>query len=186
MYINSIKINQKFLNEFNCPSNKSLILEFPNFIPDKFMPAFIAGYVSGDGGFCKSRTKPKSLNENARLDYNLGILGSRIFCEKLHDYLESNVKINCSLSKDKRTSELRTCNLRGYQTIHKFMLWLKKGCPYFLERKTKDWEDMVYHFHNKPSNKPHSIRLESNGIYKRNKLVWSVENDTNLFKNQIT
>lgn len=175
MAIQCKKIVDKFTYEYNCPQVKSLILEFPTFIPDEFMPAFIAGYCAGDAGLskCVSHTETDKLG-NPKITYHYGILGSDVFCEKLQEYIRNKIGLNCSLAKDKRTEKLRTCYITGFQSIHKFLLFLNKYCPYMLERKTQTWKELQEYFNTKPRMKQMSNQLCADGIYKNGVRVWEI------------
>lgn len=62
------------LNNKGCVPNKSLILTFPNNIPNDLIKHFIRGYIDGDGCLCTSNPYKIELNVLGTLDFLTGIV----------------------------------------------------------------------------------------------------------------
>jgi hypothetical protein len=90
-----IELNSKILIEdlrkLGVVQNKSLILTFPDHIPDKFMHDFIRGYFDGDGCIYNSQGR-----------IMLNFTGSEDFCKGLCSWLETNLDIKTECKQDKR------------------------------------------------------------------------------------
>lgn len=71
--------------------NKSLILTFPNHIPNEFMHDFIRGYFDGDGCIYNSQGR-----------IMLNFVGSEDFCKGFCLWLENNLNIKVKCKQDKR------------------------------------------------------------------------------------
>jgi hypothetical protein len=90
-----IELNSKILIEdlrkLGVVQNKSLILTFPDYIPDNFMHDFIRGYFDGDGCIYNSQGR-----------IMLNFVGSENFCKGLCDFLKSQLDIDVFTKQDKR------------------------------------------------------------------------------------
>lgn len=68
------------LNHWGCTPNKSLTLQFPDFLDDSLMPHFMRGYFDGDGCVCLSyQDKTPMVRAN--------VTGNKDFILKYEDYL---------------------------------------------------------------------------------------------------
>ena len=123
-----IELNSKILIEdlktLGVVQNKSLILTFPNYIPNKFMHDFIRGYFDGDGCIYNSQGR-----------IMLNFTGSEYFCKGLCSWLENNLNIKTKCKQDKRgkswylyifriTDVLKFCNYI-YQNEQELKLFRK-------------------------------------------------------------
>jgi hypothetical protein len=79
------------LTRLGCPPAKSLILRFPEFIPEGLLPHFIRGYFDGDGSLLKH-------NEYWRLSI---VCASSDFIVPLKNYIESKLGEIVLLYKNK-------------------------------------------------------------------------------------
>jgi intein/homing endonuclease len=69
--------------------NKSLILEFPDFIPDNLLKFFILGYFDGDGSFCPHYTT------EGKFQPLITFTSTKNFCISLQTYLRNKLNIPC-------------------------------------------------------------------------------------------
>ena len=104
------------LIQLGCVPNKSLILEWPNRLPDEFVSHFVRGYFDGDGCVgCQKRDKSVTLQ----------FAGSHSFITSLSSYVKSNVlnsvKANGCRSKQGNISTLVFC---GNKSAMKVLDWM--------------------------------------------------------------
>ncbi len=79
------------LEKLGVVQNKSLILTFPNHLPNAFMHDFLRGYFDGDGCIYNSQGR-----------IMLNFTGSENFCKGLCSWLETNLDITVKCKQDKR------------------------------------------------------------------------------------
>lgn len=118
---NSKKLCQDLI-KLGVVRNKSLVLSFPQFIPDELMSSFILGYFDGDGCIWNGKRKKmwvkneKKLGEmRERIVHNVKFTftGCVSFIEALQEFLvnkgivKKKTKLNYSKTKNPNTS---TCN----------------------------------------------------------------------------
>ena len=106
---------------------KSLIIEFPNFIPDELMPHFIRGYFDGDGSISYDEKRHKCHTK---------IAGTKEFCSAVSEIL---TKMNCKHNivhpkqcQDSNTYVLQTC---GNKSSLKLLSWMYDNDEFHMERK---------------------------------------------------
>lgn len=119
--INSKKLCQDLVN-LGVPRNKSLLLDFPQFMPDELMSSFILGYFDGDGCiwngkrkkmWVKNEKKPGEMRERIVHNVKFTFTGCISFIEPLQEFLVSKgivkrkTKLNYSKAKNPNTP---TCN----------------------------------------------------------------------------
>lgn len=136
----------KELRKFGVVQNKSLIIDFPKDIPNKFLRHFIRGYFDGDGGvhfgfyYCKSRKK-------YRHTFTIKFAsGSRQFLVDLLNYIRRYTKIKggSMYSKPEGSYDL-SFSVRDSFILYRFMYeGVKK--KYFLERKYKTFSKTVIYY----------------------------------------
>lgn len=110
------------LTKLGAVRNKSLILTFPDFIPDELMSSFILGYFDGDGCiwngrrkemYVKNDKKPGEMRKRIVHNVKFTFTGNFEFINALQDFLiEKNIvkkktKLNFSKANNPNTS---TCN----------------------------------------------------------------------------
>lgn len=106
---------------------KSLIIEFPNFIPDELIPHFIRGYFDGDGSISYDEKRQKCHTK---------IVGTKEFCNRISEIL---MNIDCKHNivhpkqcKDSNTFVVQTC---GNKSSLKLLSWLYDNDEFHMERK---------------------------------------------------
>lgn len=87
--VTSKELSEK-LTSVGCPTNKSLLLEFPSWIPHKLMSHFIRGYFDGDGSVWCNKSSGKSWHVNFSC-------GSITFLTALHEYLHQRLGVHGKL-----------------------------------------------------------------------------------------
>ena len=106
--------------------NKSLVLEFPNWLREDLKPHFIRGYFDGDG--CVNISKKY-------LRINFSIMSSKNFCEDMQRYLLKNgivtyVNAHCGAKK-----ETRVLRVSKKDTVKQLYNLMYKDATLYLERK---------------------------------------------------
>lgn len=96
--INSQHISQR-LNNLGMVQNKSLILDFPNWISEDLFPFFLKGYIDGDGW--------------VRPDH-LGFMGTDKICYGVQQFLLNHYDINSSVMNMKK--HYKECTKTWYIT----------------------------------------------------------------------
>ena len=121
------------LNNLGVFPNKSLILEFPTFLPDNMMPHFLRGYFDGDGHIPK-----KKYSRDAQF------ISTRNFCEAAQKYLKDLLDINSVVTlniKDPNSPRYNgiTCTwrIKDKESSKKFYDYIYKDANMYLERKYK-------------------------------------------------
>lgn len=111
--------------------NKSLILEFPDFIRDDLLKYFILGYFDGDGSFCPSYTK------NGKFQPLITFTSTKNFCIDLQNYLMEKLNIPCGNIYDASCHNGITSVLSfsGTKQVKTFLDWLYDGAEVYLFRK---------------------------------------------------
>lgn len=130
-------------------SNKSLVLQFPTFIPEDLMRHFIRGYFDGDG--CIWEGKPKIDSKN-RFIHNMKFTftGCYSFINSLQDYLVEHLgfkktKLNFSKAKNpNNTTSENVCTMEysGRKQIEKFYHYLYNGSTIYGNRKKLKFENI--------------------------------------------
>lgn len=130
--------------------NKSLILQFPTFIPESLMRHFIRGYFDGDG--CIWEGKPKIDSKN-RFIHNVKFTftGCYTFINSLQDYLIEHLgfrktKLNYSKAKNpnNNTSEnVCTMEYSGKKQIEKLYHYLYDDASIYGFRKKLKFEGII-------------------------------------------
>lgn len=114
------------LTELGCPSRKSLVLKFPNFLREDLYLPFIRGYFDGDGGL----TIYKGKNTKRR---HLSITGSKDFIHSLCNFLNEKYNIAYML----RNFERKYDSMVIYQKddVYKFLQLIYSDANIYMERK---------------------------------------------------
>lgn len=129
------KILLENLKELGIVENKSLILKFPENIPEEFMKDFIRGYFDGDGCIYNSQNR-----------IMLNFVGSEDFCKGLCSWLQENLDITITPKKDKRGNSWYLYILRIKDVI-KFceFIYQDENCLKLVRKfiKFKNYENRV-------------------------------------------
>ena len=130
------KLNSKFLSkqliDLGCVPNKSLILKFPDFIPEYLLHHFVRGYFDGDGSiYSKKPTKSGYIN------YGFQITSTDKFCLKVKEIIFNKFNINCyyKMSCPKTNQITHTLSVGGNLQVMKVLDWLYQDATIYLPRK---------------------------------------------------
>lgn len=128
--IDSIKISTQ-LERLGCGNNKSLNLQFPNFISIDMMPHFIRGYLDGDG--CISISNNRCA---------VSIIGSLDFVKSFIDYVKCKLNLIFHISFYKKNDSIADgyCNNRNDCLV--FLDWIYKDSKIHLDRKYKKYLEL--------------------------------------------
>lgn len=117
--------------------NKSLILEFPDFIADNLLRYFILGYFDGDGSFCPHYTK------NGKFQPLITFTSTEKFCISLQNYLRVTLHIPCGNIYDASCHNgiTKVLSFSGTLQTKIFLDWLYQDATIYLYRKYKKYKD---------------------------------------------
>lgn len=129
--VNNKKISEQLCN-LGCVPNKSLILQFPEFIDDKLLNHFIRGYSDGDGSIYK-----KQQTKTGYVNYCWQITSTIMFNTHIKNILEKKLQIHFSqsLSCPKTNNITTTLSVGGNIQVMKALDWLYKDATIYLPRK---------------------------------------------------
>ena len=113
--------------------NKSLTLEFPQWINTDLYPHFIRGYFDGDGYVSKNLNNAK-----------LSIVGTKSFCEKVKEIVGEFVGINAYvyLCHKNELTTTRTLQISGRNQIKKFLDYIYNNANLYLDRKYNIYQSL--------------------------------------------
>lgn len=119
------------LNELGVIPNKSLVLDFPEWITPELFPFLLKGYIDGDGWIQK---------------YNIGFMSSDKFCYGVCNYLLNNYGLISKVMDMKRNYSEHTktwymCGKTNYQSLAKLMF---SQPTIGIARKTQKYYDFGY------------------------------------------
>lgn len=123
-----LSIVNKYMAEQLCMlgvvPRKSLILKFPEWMPDDLCPHFIRGYMDGDGTI-------------ARFEKRASLVGTEDFCNFLSVFLKNKLGIHAGVYSRNKTQETPTKYLRiaGAKQVKKFLDYIYNNANLFLDRK---------------------------------------------------
>ena len=136
-----------------CSDNKSLVLQFPTFLPEELMCSFILGYFDGDGCVWDGKRKKMTVKDERhpgrtreRIVHNVKFTftGNYDFINALQDYLiEKNIvnkktKLNFSKAKNvsNNTSD-RVCTMEysGRKQMAKLYEFMYSKSPIYCQEK---------------------------------------------------
>lgn len=123
-----LNINSKYicgqLEKLGCIPVKSLILTYPDWMPDHLQKHFIRGYYDGDGG----------IHFNERNNAQIKIISSLDFITSLKNITTKKLNIHWLLRKHEE-SDVYTIYFSGNRQARKFLDWLYKDSNIYLDRK---------------------------------------------------
>ena len=117
------------LNSYGCTPNKSLTLEFPNFLIFKYdhlIRHFIRGYFDGDGSFSRYLLK-------TCVNPHIQIIGTHAFLIKILEYSQ----LDGRFGKDKRWKNNTEYIEFDKENGIKFINYIYDNCNIYLDRKYK-------------------------------------------------
>lgn len=126
--------------EFNfgiCP-NKTNILEFPSYMPDKYIVHYIRGYFDGDGSICESFSNKNSITSSIYATFSSG---SRQFSVNLFNFLKDSISIGGHLQEFEGSTKWQ---LKYNTNDAKILLkYLYDNCTIYLDRKFSLYQRLV-------------------------------------------
>jgi hypothetical protein len=122
------------LHNLGCVKAKTFLIEFPNFLENKYISHFIRGYFDGDG--CITYSKPKKITHNKSMQ--ISFVGTYSFLMSLQEIFIK--ELNYSYVKftkryKNKNDNIYTLAYGGNIKISKFKTWLYKDAHIFLDRK---------------------------------------------------
>lgn len=124
------------LYELGAVYNKTLVLQFPNYIPKQYLSHFIRGYFDGDGSL--------SIRNNGKngMTGSLHICSSNTFVEQLVEivYKEIGVKGRIDYSSN---GNYAVYNININRDIKKFLEWMYQDATIYLQRKFDKKEEYL-------------------------------------------
>lgn len=125
------------LDKKGVKKNKSLILEFPDFISDELLKYFILGYFDGDGSFCPHHTK------NGKFQPLITFTSTKNFCIALQNYIKDKLYIPCGNIYDAscHNGVTSVLSFSGVRQVKKFLDWLYLDTELYLYRKYVKYKD---------------------------------------------
>lgn len=108
-------------------TNKSLVLEFPKFLPDELYSHFFRGYFDGDGCFHHNFKENKNLVQ---------LTSSKTFCIEAQKYIQDKLNIKVTMMHNSGHTD-QTWNLRIFAKadVKTFMNWIYSDADLFMKRK---------------------------------------------------
>lgn len=125
------------LSDKGMVQNKSLVLEFPEWLDDKLISHFIRGYFDGDG--CVHFAKNGNCVVNMTSTNN--------FCKYVKQYIETTLSIHVSLSDAScRNGITKVLQISGKNQVKTFLDFIYKDAAIYLERKHNSYLNKYYNF----------------------------------------
>lgn len=146
----------KDMNNLGGIKGKSLILEFPKYLPKELIPHFIRGYFDGDGCVWNGKRKkmvvkdPKCKNGyRERIIHNVKITftGCKLLIDELQNILVSELsfkktKLNLSKAKDKQECMWCTMEYSGRGQLKKLFDFMYKDATIYGSRKYNKFKEI--------------------------------------------
>lgn len=118
------------LKDKGCVERKSLVLQFPDWMPENLMSHFLRGYFDGDG----------HIGKNGR-GAHASIISSCYFIQSLYDYL---IKIGIECHIYKTQEKTWTISTTKKLETKKLMDYLYKDAKLYMERKYQIYLEKFY------------------------------------------
>ena len=113
------------LNNLGVVKAKSLILEFPEWIPEDLLPHFIRGYFDGDGHI-----------DRQHKHYGMNIVGTSMFCRAVGKILEETLDVKCHYYKHKEWTDVTTqMDVHKKDMCKRVFDWMYQDANLYLTRK---------------------------------------------------
>lgn len=118
------------LNDLGMIPNKSLKLEFPEWLDKKLYSHFIRGYFDGDGSLCCHYTK------EGKFQPLLTITSTNSFCKKCLEILRENVGIGGGIyDASSKNGITKVLSVSGNKQLKKLLEWLYEDAELYMKRK---------------------------------------------------
>ena len=119
------------LSKLGMVKNKSLILTFPEWMDDKFVPSFLRGYMDGDGTVGKYECR-------------ISFISTEQFCEKTAEFLNKKLGVHCGVYKCNKnsTTSTRIMQIAGRNQVKRFLDYIYEDAELFLERKYEIYQNV--------------------------------------------
>ena len=152
------------LTKLGAVKNKSLVLKFPNFIPDELMSSFILGYFDGDGCvwngkrkkmLVKNEKKPGEMRERIVHNVKFTFTGNSDFISSLQDFLvkkgivKKKTKLNYSKANNPNTptcDKVCTMEYSGRIQMRNLYEYMYKYSPIWCKEKKLKFEEIFCAF----------------------------------------
>ena len=143
------------LNNLGVVERKSLVLTFPDFLPNELIGHFIRGYFDGDGCIWESKrkkmivkkdNKPGEYRERIVHNVKFTVTGSVSFIKGLQNFLVNNYGFNeTKLNFRKAKNENTHCTMEysGRKNIEKFFNLIYNDSHFFGKRKRDKFEKIL-------------------------------------------
>lgn len=128
------------LNNWGMTPNKSLTLEFPNWLNPELYSHFIRGYFDGDGSYCAYYTKSQKFQPL------LTFTSTESFCKKIQEILIDKLDIPGGNIYDASCHNgiTKVLSISGAIQVKKILDWLYKDSTIFLQRKFDKYYSSFY------------------------------------------
>lgn len=154
------KILCEDLIKLGCVPNKSLILQFPNFIPDNLMNHFIRGVFDGDGCIWNGKRKKMTVRDKSRKsgfrerivhNVKFTFTGNVDFITGLQDYLvnkgivNKKTKLNFSKAKNPNNNtsdKVCTMEYSGRGQVKKLFDFMYKDATIYCDSKYNKFQEI--------------------------------------------
>lgn len=133
--ISSVKMSNDLINLGMMP-RKSVIVDWPQNLPDYLIKHFIRGVYDGDGGI--------SFNTNSR-NYTVGIISSVLFINELKSILDKHLNYSFHISEKiypKTGTIMKNFKIHGNDKCAMFLDWLYDGATVKLNRKYQKYLEL--------------------------------------------
>ena len=110
-------------------SNKSLILQWPDFLRDDLYSHFLRGYIDGDGYI-----------QPHKWEHCVDFISTYDFCKKAQEYIENKLGIKCRLDDAPCHNGITTyLYIRYKEQVKLFLDYIYKDAELYLERKYRTY-----------------------------------------------
>lgn len=121
----------KILEQWGMVQNKSLILEFPEFLNSSLYSHFIRGYYDGDGSYCHRITKEYGVRDLVT------ITSTESFCKTAKRIINTFTSILGGGIYDAscHNGTTKVLSISGANQCKKFLDWIYKDAELYIQRK---------------------------------------------------
>lgn len=138
LWVNSKLIASQLMSLGMIPK-KSLTHGFPSEeqVPKHLLSHFVRGYFDGDGCLYAGNQKISSKGKY----FSVSILSSEKFCNRLTEFVKTNLGVN--FGKCKIKAKISGITMTGNPQVKVFMDWLYKDAVIFMERKHEKYKKLI-------------------------------------------